>query len=421
MRTCKAALAWAVLSASRACRRRRSYRVEYRRPHVDSRHEHAAAAPSRALAILHAAIYDAVNGSPAHMSLLRHERGAGQRVDGGRRERRGASRLVSLFPHAVDDLRCRSSTDRRRHPTVLRRHPASSGAAWSPTVCWPPARTTVRDAVVPAPVTAHPAAGSRHRRRLLPYVLPHGDLSRRSRSPDRRVRPPGPPTLDSERWCRRLQRGEGARRRDGIRRGPASRHRSRCSGPTVRARTRRPAIGTDRAAMARGARKHAAGERAAVCAAERRDGGRRHLRVGREVRLQLLAAGHGDPERRWRRQPRPTRIRTWSSFIATPPFPDYVSGHSTFSGAAATVLARFYGTDNIAFVTGADRLPGVIGPLPASRLPPQRPPSAVSMAAFTSGRPMRTVAAGMAIGEYAFRHYLQPKGNRSRSEASGRR
>ena len=27
---------------------------------------------------------------------------------------------------------------------------------------------------------------------------------------------------------------------------------------------------------------------------------------------------------------------TWSPFIATPPFPDYVSGHSAFSGAAAT-------------------------------------------------------------------------------------
>ncbi|MBI2929481.1 MAG: vanadium-dependent haloperoxidase, partial [Verrucomicrobia bacterium] len=35
---------------------------------------------------------------------------------------------------------------------------------------------------------------------------------------------------------------------------------------------------------------------------------------------------------------------TWSSFIGTPPFPDYVSGHSTFSGAASTVLALFYGT-----------------------------------------------------------------------------
>ena len=32
---------------------------------------------------------------------------------------------------------------------------------------------------------------------------------------------------------------------------------------------------------------------------------------------------------------------TWNSFIITPPFPDYVSGHATFSGAASTVLADF--------------------------------------------------------------------------------
>jgi hypothetical protein len=32
----------------------------------------------------------------------------------------------------------------------------------------------------------------------------------------------------------------------------------------------------------------------------------------------------------------------WSPLIATPPFPSYVSGHSTTSGAAATVLSRFF-------------------------------------------------------------------------------
>jgi PAP2 superfamily len=32
----------------------------------------------------------------------------------------------------------------------------------------------------------------------------------------------------------------------------------------------------------------------------------------------------------------------WLSYIATPPFPSYVSGHSTTSGAASTVLARFF-------------------------------------------------------------------------------
>jgi membrane-associated phospholipid phosphatase len=33
---------------------------------------------------------------------------------------------------------------------------------------------------------------------------------------------------------------------------------------------------------------------------------------------------------------------TWSSYIVTPPFPSYVSGHSTTSGAAAAVLGAFF-------------------------------------------------------------------------------
>jgi hypothetical protein len=40
---------------------------------------------------------------------------------------------------------------------------------------------------------------------------------------------------------------------------------------------------------------------------------------------------------------------SWTPLITTPPFPSYVSGHSSFSGAAAAVLEHFFGTDNIAF------------------------------------------------------------------------
>ena len=37
----------------------------------------------------------------------------------------------------------------------------------------------------------------------------------------------------------------------------------------------------------------------------------------------------------------------WNSLIATPPHPDYVAGHPAFSGAAATVLDAFFGTDAV--------------------------------------------------------------------------
>ena len=39
----------------------------------------------------------------------------------------------------------------------------------------------------------------------------------------------------------------------------------------------------------------------------------------------------------------------WTSLIATPPHPDYVAGHPTFSQAAATVLDDFFDTDDISF------------------------------------------------------------------------
>ena len=50
---------------------------------------------------------------------------------------------------------------------------------------------------------------------------------------------------------------------------------------------------------------------------------------------------------------------TWEPLINTPPFPGYVSGHSTFSGSAATLLKRFFGSDKIAFTTSSDAMPGV--------------------------------------------------------------
>jgi hypothetical protein len=105
----------------------------------------------------------------------------------------------------------------------------------------------------------------------------------------------------------------------------------------------------------------------------------------------------------------------WNSFIGTPPFPDYVSGHSTFSGSASTVLALFYGTDNISFTTGSDFLPGVFRSFSSF--------SAASEEAMNSrmygGIHFRFanedgLASGQDIGAWTFTHYLQPKGNRSR-------
>jgi membrane-associated phospholipid phosphatase len=100
----------------------------------------------------------------------------------------------------------------------------------------------------------------------------------------------------------------------------------------------------------------------------------------------------------------------WTPLLATPPFPEHTSGHSTFSGAGAMVLALFYGTDNIPFTTGSDGLPGVT-----------RSYASFSAAANESGLSriyggihfmsahIGGLSAGEAIGEQAFARFLRAK------------
>ena len=50
----------------------------------------------------------------------------------------------------------------------------------------------------------------------------------------------------------------------------------------------------------------------------------------------------------------------WEPLLITPPFPDYVSGHSLFSSSAATILELYFGTDKMNFSSEAEGTPGVI-------------------------------------------------------------
>ena len=53
--------------------------------------------------------------------------------------------------------------------------------------------------------------------------------------------------------------------------------------------------------------------------------------------------------------------RFWVPLLPTPAFPEYVSAHSGFSGAATEMLCLFFGTDRLPFSAGSDatELPGV--------------------------------------------------------------
>ncbi len=50
---------------------------------------------------------------------------------------------------------------------------------------------------------------------------------------------------------------------------------------------------------------------------------------------------------------------TWLPRLVTPAHPEYPSGHATVSGAAATVLARYFGGDDFTFTLESETLPGV--------------------------------------------------------------
>jgi membrane-associated phospholipid phosphatase len=99
----------------------------------------------------------------------------------------------------------------------------------------------------------------------------------------------------------------------------------------------------------------------------------------------------------------------WSSFVVTPPFPEYTSGHSMFSRAAATLLARYFGTDAIAFTVGSDELPGVMRSYAGFAVASDE--SAVSRVYGGIHFPSAIVtgqAAGHLLAEHVWTHYLQP-------------
>jgi hypothetical protein len=51
--------------------------------------------------------------------------------------------------------------------------------------------------------------------------------------------------------------------------------------------------------------------------------------------------------------------KDWLPLLNTPPHPDYVSGHSAFSGAAVAVLHHFFGTDKLTFTADSDTVKNV--------------------------------------------------------------
>lgn len=101
--------------------------------------------------------------------------------------------------------------------------------------------------------------------------------------------------------------------------------------------------------------------------------------------------------------------RTWTPLLKTPPFPSYVSGHSTFSGAAAAVLTDFFG-DHVRFRATSEGLPGVIRTYDSFRAAAQE----AGMSRIYGGIHWQFdntegLAVGKQIGELVCRRYLLPR------------
>jgi PAP2 superfamily len=364
---------------------------------------------SRSLAILHVSIYDAVNGiDRTHEPYLVESEVS---ASASREAAAGAAAheaLVNLFPAAV------SSFD-TLYTAILATIPDGShkaaGIVWGEFVASQILDARANDgwnATVLPPVGSGPGVWVPTPPAFLPYLLPQwGFVMPFAMSSRSQFRPPGPPSLDSEQYAADY---------DEVKALGAAIGSTRTEEQTEIALFWADGVGTETPpghwnsiaqtiATARGnvmeenarlfALLNIAMADAAMCAWD----AKYTFHFWRPV----TAINFAEPQ------------LNWMSFIVTPPFPDYVSGHSTFSGAAATVLARFYGTEHLPFTTGSDFLPGVYRSFATCLDAAEE--AAVSR--LYGGIHFRSanedgLQAGISIGEWTGTCYLQPKGNRSR-------
>jgi hypothetical protein len=111
----------------------------------------------------------------------------------------------------------------------------------------------------------------------------------------------------------------------------------------------------------------------------------------------------------------------------TPPFPAYPSGHAGFGGALFQVLRRFYGTDNIAFTFVSDEFNGVTldnngNPRPLlprsfsslSQAEEENGQSRIYLGIHWSFDKIEGIAQGRRVGDYVFDNSFQPTHRRGR-------
>jgi len=100
----------------------------------------------------------------------------------------------------------------------------------------------------------------------------------------------------------------------------------------------------------------------------------------------------------------------WETFMNTPPLPDYPSTHGVCGGAAATVMARFFGTDQMSFtMTSGPPFAGITRSFKNfSEAQEENGASRVYSGIHFRTSTVAGITQGEQIGRQAFAQYLQP-------------
>jgi hypothetical protein len=101
---------------------------------------------------------------------------------------------------------------------------------------------------------------------------------------------------------------------------------------------------------------------------------------------------------------------TWETFMNTPPLPDYPSTHSVLGGAAAVVMSRFLGTDQVSFtMTSGPPFAGITRSFTSfSQAQEENGDSRVYSGIHFRNSTVAGILQGEQIGRQAFAQYLQP-------------
>jgi len=374
-------------------------------------------AAARALAILHASIYDAVNGITRTHAIY-HVRGSVPSSVSVEAAASAAAHevLVSLYPASAASFDALYTTSVAAMPRTPH---TSAGTEWGRSVAqqmlaWRGGDGA--DAIVPVPVNSGPGYWIPTPPLMAPFLLPqYGFVAPFAMTSPDQFRSSGPPALSSEEWTAAYNEVKAYGAAVNSLRTPDQSQIAVFWADD--AGTETPPghfnhIARDVAIRAgltieQNARLFAllniALADAGICAWDAK------YRYDFWRPITAIHAGANDGNSGTEPD------NAWQPFIVTPPFPEYVSGHSTFGAAAATILGLFFGSDNVPFTSSSDALPGVVRHFQTfSSAAVENAASRVYAGVHFRFSNQDGLAAGSSIAAWTFAHYLQPTGNRAR-------